>query len=319
MKNNKKGFTLIELMIAVGIVGILSAVAIPAYQNYVARSQMSEGISLASGAKALISEYYSNYNAWPTQFQVGYNGANGKYISKTEIADNGTIVATLSTQASSKIAGQTITLTPTVQSEGNLSWDCVSSADSIYLPSSCTHSAPVQQPPFSGTIAYNGSLKVTNGVLTFGRTNTPATLVSTDLNGTEHYTGLNGATFTLYPNGTLDTFSADGSHNRYYYDTSAIAVSSVMSPDGKTPALYFNIPASSPYYSTSYSTLASASSTAYGNYYNNPTQQNYDALVSANQTQLNYFNQFKNANGSWPTNMPQSVINMASNNIPPGK
>ena len=88
MKNklkNSNGFTLIELMITVAIVGILSAVALPAYQDYVARSQVSEGLTLVSGAKPVIAEYYSNHGSYPTSSDIGFNGYTGSYVGTTTI------------------------------------------------------------------------------------------------------------------------------------------------------------------------------------------------------------------------------------------
>src|SRR5580692_11496938 len=70
MKTMQKGFTLIELMIVVAIMGILAAVAIPAYQNYVIRGQVTEGLSLASGWKTAVSEFYAQNGAFPTGASV---------------------------------------------------------------------------------------------------------------------------------------------------------------------------------------------------------------------------------------------------------
>ncbi len=140
--NKQKGFTLIELMITVAIVGILSAVAIPSYQNYVARSQISEGIVLASGAKPLISEYHSNYGRYPTNEELSFTGYVGNYITKTEIGENGIIVATLGNKANSSISGKIVTLTPRENmTTHNLRWDCSSNADLKYLPNSCLYTS----------------------------------------------------------------------------------------------------------------------------------------------------------------------------------
>lgn len=152
---NKKGFTMIELMITVAIVGALTAIAIPAYQDYVIRSQVSEGITLASGAKPLVLEYYANNGEYPKNNQdVGYGGAVGKFVSNVEIR-NDSIVATLSNKVNSKIAGKKVVLTTTVN-EGteiklsfldkilgvNLAyadsgWSCYSDIEQKYLPKNC--------------------------------------------------------------------------------------------------------------------------------------------------------------------------------------
>lgn len=134
----QKGFTLIELMITVAIVGILAAVALPAYQDYTIRAQMTEGMSLAAGAKATVSESFANTGLLPVDdAAAGYSGASGKYVTGVTVA-NGIITATMGNDANASVAGATITLTPTPDAAtGVLAWECTSSADPKYLPSSC--------------------------------------------------------------------------------------------------------------------------------------------------------------------------------------
>lgn len=138
----QKGFTLIELMIAVAIVGILSAVALPAYQDYTIRAQVTEGISLASGAKAFVAEYHSNKGDFPDATAVAeYPGATGKYVESVTITEGtGVITATFGGDANNNISGEAITLTPREEANGNLSWECAAAAATMeakYLPSSC--------------------------------------------------------------------------------------------------------------------------------------------------------------------------------------
>lgn len=134
----QKGFTLIELMITVAIVGILAAVALPAYQDYTIRAQVTEGISLASGAKSAVSEYHSNKGTLPDDDEeAGFGGASGKYVSEVAIGENGVITATFGGEANSNLADKTISLTPDATGT-NLVWTC--SSDDIeekYLPTSC--------------------------------------------------------------------------------------------------------------------------------------------------------------------------------------
>src|ERR1700733_4270588 len=98
MKTIQKGFTLIELMIVIAIIGILAAIAIPAYQNYTIRSQVTEGISLASGWKTAISEYYAQNGSFPSNSTTAPAGAPGsvsvsgnsvgKYVSAINVTAN---------------------------------------------------------------------------------------------------------------------------------------------------------------------------------------------------------------------------------------
>ena len=151
---NSRGFTLIELMITVAIVGILTAIALPAYQDYSIRSQVSEGLSLVSGAKPVVGEYFANYGEYPTNEEAGFAGYMGKFIDKTEIGEDGKIIATFGNQANSKISGQTVTLIPEADTmTGNIKWSCQSSANAKYLPTSCNNDGVTGNPgnPGGGT------------------------------------------------------------------------------------------------------------------------------------------------------------------------
>ncbi|HFA4206211.1 TPA: pilin, partial [Neisseria gonorrhoeae] len=115
MNTLQKGFTLIELMIVIAIVGILAAVALPAYQDYTARAQVSEAILLAEGQKSAVTEYYLNNGKWPAD-----NGAagvassatdiKGKYVKEVKVA-NGVVTATMnSTGVNKEIKGKRLSL-----------------------------------------------------------------------------------------------------------------------------------------------------------------------------------------------------------------
>jgi type IV pilus assembly protein PilA len=141
MKSMQKGFTLIELMIVVAIIAILAAIAIPAYQNYLIRTQVSEGATLVDGAKIAESEFYSNTGDFTTvAASAGLPSASsitGKYVTGVSVATKGKIIATFGNQANKAINGQTFVLSA-ITSAGSTSWTCKpSGVDNKYLPSSC--------------------------------------------------------------------------------------------------------------------------------------------------------------------------------------
>lgn len=145
-KQIQKGFTLIELMIVVAIIAILAAIALPAYQDYVARSQVSEAMSLTSGARTAVAEFYADRGAWPiSNAEAGLSPATsiqGNYVRQVQVAaTGGTIAATMKAagSASAKIANGVFALTPN-DTGGSIRWDCSTAATTIddkYLPSSC--------------------------------------------------------------------------------------------------------------------------------------------------------------------------------------
>jgi len=149
MQTMQKGFTLIELMIVVAIIGILAAVAIPAYQDYIARSQMSEAMGLASGLKTAVSETFGQDGSCPANGSNGIPAAadiKGSYVASVATAGTGTatggctITATMKAAGvSTGIQGKTLTLTMTTTAGGGTSeWACTSNAAQKYLPKACT-------------------------------------------------------------------------------------------------------------------------------------------------------------------------------------
>ncbi len=140
MKKTQQGFTLIELMIVVAIIGILAAIAIPAYQDYTIRAKVSEGLNLASGAKAAVTEYYQDKGSFPSDnATAGLPAATdikGNNVSKVEVGQNGVITITYS-GGGTNLNGKTVTLTPAVNN-GSISWTCAAGTLAAkYLPSSC--------------------------------------------------------------------------------------------------------------------------------------------------------------------------------------
>jgi len=155
LKQVQKGFTLIELMIVIAIIGILAAIAIPAYQNYTIRSQVTEGLTLGDGWKTAISEYYANTGNWPVQANLaGTCISAGKYESSVTVTTGGVIQITYGNQANAKINGCNLAIVPWTNANNDVLWQCGSapitgSATQVasaaisntllpqYLPTSC--------------------------------------------------------------------------------------------------------------------------------------------------------------------------------------
>ena len=157
-KSIQKGFTLIELMIVVAIIGILAAIAIPAYQDYLIRSQVSEGLTMAAAAKAGVSEYYANKGDWPSDNSAAGMGSatsiQGKYVQSITVNDGG-IQVKYGNEVNTKLMSATVGLTPGFSANGDVIWKCgtsgtpsgwsgtqtaTSANTSVagkYLPSSC--------------------------------------------------------------------------------------------------------------------------------------------------------------------------------------
>ena len=154
-RSMQKGFTLIELMIVVAIIGILAAVALPAYQDYVARAQVTEGVTLASGLKTNMSETFATKGTCPVNTDANTAAAaglaqdtaiNGKYVLK--VTTGGAAVATGGCTITATFKGAGVVATPLVNAtviltlsnanSGSFNWTCTSAIAQKYLPTGCT-------------------------------------------------------------------------------------------------------------------------------------------------------------------------------------
>lgn len=141
MKTMQKGFTLIELMIVVAIIGILAAIALPAYQDYTKRTHVSEGLTLSGGAKSAVTEFYSSMGHWPT-------GGNASVGVATAASIKGNAVTSVTVDGS-KITivynekvdnGKKLTLKASAADAGSVTWECGkvdTDVDSKWRPSNC--------------------------------------------------------------------------------------------------------------------------------------------------------------------------------------
>lgn len=136
-----RGFTLIELMIVVAIIAILASIAIPAYQDYTIRAQVTEGVSLSAGAKAAVWDFLSNTGRYPTNNEsAGLATAasiSGQYVSQVDVTGGKVTVQFKGPGANTKIQNQTLVLSP-VSHAGSIDWTCKpSTLSGKYLPTPC--------------------------------------------------------------------------------------------------------------------------------------------------------------------------------------
>ena len=141
MKKVQQGFTLIELMIVVAIIGILAAIAIPAYQDYTIRAQVSEGLNLSAAAKVAVSEYYMDRGTFPTTNALAGLSINttivGNYVESVSVL-SGVITVAYGNQANLAIQPATLVLSPATTA-GSVQWNCRAGLVLVdkWLPAAC--------------------------------------------------------------------------------------------------------------------------------------------------------------------------------------
>ncbi len=141
MKQFQKGFTLIELMIVVAIIGILAAVAIPAYNDYIARAQVTEAVSMMSGGKTPMAEYYADKGQWPSEASDVMGNTSGKYTSTITITAGANAATSITLTAKMKDSGINASITSktlTLSSADGKTWTCATGdIDAKYVPGAC--------------------------------------------------------------------------------------------------------------------------------------------------------------------------------------
>ncbi|ENU45140.1 pilin [Acinetobacter sp. ABJ_C1_1] len=166
--NAQKGFTLIELMIVVAIIGILAAIAIPAYQDYTVRAQVTEGLNVAGGVKTAVNDYFADVGDWPANIQAAVCGKNatkvcaggtntdykGNYVTQVDVTNGGVDITYGNKANTNALATKVLSLIPGSDTAKNVTWVCGNAStpkgvtlattatnnttiDAKYLPGSC--------------------------------------------------------------------------------------------------------------------------------------------------------------------------------------
>jgi len=141
-RKEQQGFTLIELMIVVAIIGIIASIAIPQYTNYVIRTQVSEGLNLSTSAKVAVAEYFQSHGVFATtNASAGVEaGGNivGAFVTQVQLGAGGAIQITFGNEAHTEITGAVLSITPT-GNNGSVTWDCTGDAllPNKFVPEVC--------------------------------------------------------------------------------------------------------------------------------------------------------------------------------------